>query len=140
MNPADESHDSLISALNKAHIPSANHTFIQLISDAVGISGYHAVEASTRYVRAFRRGGLGELRIYSGYTIGFTKDEADRVGVSADTVRQSSKNKTWLVSHPEHGDLEPRGQADRKAQREADFCEGCGEQLSLTGACNNCDD
>lgn len=133
METTEESHDSLISALTKARIPLANHGYIQRITNAIGISGCLAVDASSRYVRAYRRDGSGELRIYSGYTVGFTEEEATRIGVGADTVRQSSKNKTWFISHPEHGDLDERGKAGRKVTREAAFCGGCGQQQSLTG-------
>lgn len=140
MKTTEESHDSLISALNKARIPLANHGYIQHITNAIGISGCLAVDASSRYVRADRRDGSGELRIYSGYTVGFTEEEAARIGVGADTVRQSSKNKTWFISHPEHGDLDERGKSARKVTREAAICSGCGQQQSLTGVCDNCDE
>ena len=140
MSTADKEPDSLVSALNQVRIPTANHAFIQRITDAIGISGCHAVEASTPYVCAFRQEGAGELHIFSGYTRGLTEAEATRVGVQADVVRQSTANKTWIVSHPEHGDLGSRSGPSRRGQREGAICDGCGEQLPLTGVCYNCDD
>jgi hypothetical protein len=140
MNTSGQSWDSLIAALNQARIPLANHGYVRRLTDAIGISECEAVDASERYVRAVRRDGSGELRIYSGYTLGFSENEATCLGAGADTVRQSSKSKAWFISHPVHGDLEPRGSAARRTQREAAVCSGCGEQKSLSGACFNCDD
>ena len=107
----DAANDSLTSALSKARIPTANHAFIRKLTDAVGIAGYRVVEAPETYISATRRDGLRDLRIHSGYTIGFTtEEEARRVGAGADTIRKSYKLKsTWLVSHPQHGDLGVRG-------------------------------
>jgi hypothetical protein len=138
----DTANDSLTSALSKARIPSANHAFIRKLTDAVGIAGYSVVEASQAYIAATRRDGLRELRIHSGYTIGFTtEEEARRVGAGADTIRRSYKLKsTWLVSHPQHGDLGQRGKSALASRREAAMCsKGCGYPLSLTGVCDHCD-
>ncbi|MCB1290811.1 MAG: hypothetical protein H6521_09330 [Mycolicibacterium sp.] len=138
----DTANDSLTSALAKARIPSANHAFIRKLTDAVGIAGYRVVEASETYVAATRCDGLRDLRIHSGYTIGFTtEEEARRVGAGADTIRKSYKlTSTWLVSHPQHGDLGLRGKSSPSARREAAMCpKGCGYPLSLTGVCDHCD-
>ena len=138
----DTANDSLTSALSKARIPSANHAFIRKLTDAVGIAGYRVVEASEMYIAAKRRDGLRELRIHSGYTIGFTtEEEARRVGAGADTIRKSYKLKsTWLVSHPQHGDLGQRGKNAPPSRREAAMCpKGCGYPLPLTGVCDQCD-
>jgi len=134
--------DSLTSALTKARIPSANHAFIRRVTNEIGVSGYRAVEASERYVAAPRTDGLGELRIYSGYTLGLiSEEEARRVAPGADTIRQSSKSRKWFVSHPQHGDLELRGERTRRTPREAEPCpNGCGYELSLAGKCPNCSD
>jgi hypothetical protein len=132
----------MASALSKARIPSANHAFIRKLTDAVGIAGYRVVEASEMYIAAERRDGLRELRIHSGYTIGFTtEEEARRVGAGADTIRKSYKLKsTWLVSHPQHGDLGQRGKNAPPSRREAAMCpKGCGIPLPLTGVCDQCD-
>lgn len=92
------------------------------------------------YIIATRRHGLRELHIYWGYTTGFTtEEEATRVGGTGATVGPSSKLKgTWYVSHPENR-VQHREKRTRKVQREADFCDRCGEQKSLTGVCGNCD-
>jgi hypothetical protein len=140
MNTAGRSRDSLVAALSAARIPAANHGYIRRLTDIIGISECNFVAASERYVRALRKDGTGELRIYSGYTLGFSEEEATRLGAGADTVRQSSKSKAWFISHPVHGDLELRGPIARKTQRDAAVCGGCGEQKSLSGACFNCDD
>ncbi len=132
----------LTSALSKARIPAANHAFIRKLTDAVGIIGYRVVEASETYIAATRRDGLCELRIYSGYTIGFaTEEEARRVGAGADTIRKSFKlRSTWLVSHPQHGNLGLRAKSAPVVRREATICpEGCGYPLPLTGVCDHCD-
>lgn len=134
--------ESLTAALSKARIPSANHAFIRQLTDAVGIAGYRVVEASQPYIAATRRDGLRELRIHSGYTIGFTtEEEARRVGIGADAIRKSYKLKsTWLVSHPQHGDLGQRGKSARPSRHEPVMCpKGCGYPLSLTNTCDYCD-
>ncbi|MGB0971995.1 MAG: endonuclease/exonuclease/phosphatase family protein [Mycobacterium sp.] len=141
MNMTDDTPDSLISALRKSRIPSENHAFIRRITETVGISQYRAVEAAEPYVAAVRRDGLRELRIYSGYTTGFTTaDEATRVGVGAEVIRPSSKLKgVWLVSHPKHGDLGRRDGRTRNRPREAAICPTCFQELPRTRTCDNCD-
>lgn len=140
-NPMAIAEHSLTSALTKAGIPSANHEFIRHLAGEIGVSGYRFVEASERYVAAPRRDGLGELRFYSGYTLGFlSEEEARRVAPGADTIRQSSKSRKWFVSHPQHGNLELRGARARRTHRPAGSCpNGCGYELSLTGHCPACD-
>jgi hypothetical protein len=138
----ETANDSLTYALSQARIPAANHEFIRKLTDAVGIAAYRVVEASETYIAATRRDGLRDVRIYSGYTIGFTtEEEARRVGAGADTIRKSSKlPSTWLVSHPQHGDLGLRGTSSARTRREPTMCpKGCGYPLSLTGVCDHCD-
>ena len=75
MTAADES-DSLISALNRARIPLANHDFIRQIVDGVGIDSYRAnVDTSKPHVIATRSDGGRDLGIYYGYTVGFPSEE-----------------------------------------------------------------
>lgn len=132
--------DSLLSALEKARITSENHAFIHRIVEAVGISGFQAVMNAEPYIIATRGDGLRDLHIYWGYTTGFaTEEEAARVGGTGATVGPSSKLKgTWYVTHPENR-VQTREKRTRQVQREAAFCERCGEQKSLTGVCGNCD-
>ncbi len=142
MSTADDDTDSLTSALSKARFPVANRDFIRSITDAIGISVYRYVPDEERYISATRRDGRGEIRIYSGYTIRFVdEEEARRVGDGADTIRESFKpGGGWLVSHPEHGDLDRRAGGHR-IQREPGQCpNGCGYELSVTGTCPSCDD
>lgn len=138
---AGETADSLLSALGKARIPSENHAFIKRMTDAVGISQYRAVGAAEPYVAATRRDSRHELRIYSGYTIGFTtEDEARRVGAGAEVIRPSYKIKgVWLVSHPKHGHLGRRDMGSSKSAREAAICPTCFQELPRTLICSNCD-
>lgn len=144
MTTADESSDSLIAALSKARIPSDNHKYIQRLMGIVGIREYRAVPKSDKpYVVAVRDDELPDLRIFSGYTIGFTTgDEAHRVGFGSDTIRASDDaGKIWLVSHPVHGDLEKRGPADRTKRRDPGTCPRCGiYELSVSGKCSSCDE
>ena len=144
MTTADDSSDSLIAALSKARIPSDNHKYIQRLMGIVGIREYRAVPKSDKpYVVAVRDDELPDLRIFSGYTIGFTTgDEAHRVGFGSDTIRASDDaGKIWLVSHPVHGDLEKRGPADRTKRRDPGTCPRCGiYELSVSGKCSSCDE
>ena len=142
MSTSDDDADSLTSALSKAKFPSANHAFIRRITDEIGISKFRFVGAPKRYIAATRRDGRGELRIYPGYTVRFLdEEEARRVGVGADTIRESFKGGGWLVSHPEHGGLDRRDGPSRNTRREGGKCPGgCGYELSLNGKCPNCDE
>ena len=139
MSDSDPS-DSLLSALQKARITSENHAFIRSLTDRVGIDRYTAVESGKSHVRAARRDGLRDLRIYWGYTAGFVSEEdARRASGGAGKIGPSSSVKgTWYVTHPDNR-VEPRGERTRKTQREGGFCPRCSEQLPLTAVCGNCD-
>jgi hypothetical protein len=137
--------DSLIAALMKAGIPSDNHQFIRRLTETVGISGYRVVMGanSDSYVAAMRRDGLPDLRIYWGFTTGFTtEEEARRIGVGSDTIRLSSKLKgKWFISHPLHGPVDERGQRSDSKGRKAERCPRCEIwELSISGKCPECDD
>lgn len=80
-----------------------------------------------------------------GCTTGFTEEEAQRLRPHADVVRPSStRKKTWLVSHPEHRDVDVRGAASGSGGKpKADMCPRCGiYEMSVTGICQGggCDD
>ena len=141
MSEMNEHSDSLTSALSKARFPAENHGFIRQFTESLGITRFHFKDASERYIAAVRRDGLPDLRIFSGYTIGFaSEEEARRVGAGADTIRESFKaDGRWLVSHPVHGDLDRRSGGPGKKRRDPRLCpNGCGEELPLTGICDNC--
>jgi hypothetical protein len=132
---ADQTPDSLLAAMAKAHIPTANHQFIRLITAAVGITEYRAVaHADKPYVVAKRRDGLPDLHIYHGYTTGFTTEQ-EIAGVT--NYKPSSRKGTWYVEHPENR-VRPGVRRSADVRREGSFCT-CGMQLSLTGVCVNCD-
>jgi hypothetical protein len=136
---ADE-YDSLISALNKAHIPLANHAFIRQIVDGVGIDGYRAnVDSSKPHVVAKRSDGGRDLGIYYGYTVGFpSEEEIVRIlGPGASREPAKSPKGTWWVAHPVNAIYDGSERAKVRG-REAGFC-ACGMQLSLTGHCDYCD-
>jgi hypothetical protein len=132
---ADQTPDSLLAALAKAHIPTANHQFIRLITAAVGITEYQAVVRPDKpYVIAKRRDGLPDLHIYHGYTTGFTTEQ-EIDGVT--NYKPSSRKGTWYVEHPDNR-VRPGTKRSLDVRREGSFCT-CGMQLSLTGVCVNCD-
>lgn len=136
---ADQTPDSLLAAMAKAHIPTANHQFIRLITTAAGTTEYRAVmRADKPYVIAKRRDGLPDLHIFHGYTTGFTTEqEIAGVTNSGAGYGPSSRKGTWYVEHPEiRVPLSRKRSAD--VRREGSFC-NCGMQLSLTGVCVNCD-
>jgi hypothetical protein len=135
---ADQTPDSLLAAMAKAHIPAANHEFIRLITAAVGITEYRVVvHADKPYVVAKRRDGLPDLRIYHGYTTGFTTEqEIAGVTNSGAGYRPGSRKGTWYVEHPENR-VRPGAKRSADVRREGSFCT-CGMQLSLTGVCVNC--
>lgn len=57
--------ESLNAAVSAAGIPSANHDFIRMVTDAVGIDRYRYVDQADKpYVIATRRDGLRDLHIY----------------------------------------------------------------------------
>lgn len=144
MSTTDDPSDSLIAALSKARIPLDNHKYIQRLMGAIGIREYRAMPKSDKpYVVAVREDDLPDLRIFSGYTIGFTtEEEAHRIGFGSDTIRASDDaGKVWLVSHPVHGDLDKRGPADLTKRRDPGRCPECGIwELSISGNCPSCDE
>ena len=137
MTTADQASESLTDALAKAQIPSANHEFIRQITTAVGIAEYHSVVTATKtYIKAVRQDGNRDLHISYGYTNGFSEDELVRIAAGA-TRGASTRKGTWYVEHPV---TKVRATSARSLdkRREGAFCT-CGMQLSLTGACSNCD-
>jgi hypothetical protein len=136
---ADQTPDSLLAAMAKAHIPTANHQFIRLITAAVGITEYRAVvRVDKPYVIAKRGDGHPDLHIYHGYTTGFTTEqEVAGVTDSGAGYGPSSRKGTWYVEHPDNR-VRPVGKRSADVRREGSFCT-CGMQLSLTGVCVNCD-
>ncbi|WP_428342616.1 hypothetical protein [Mycobacterium sp.] len=138
MTIADHMPDSLLAAMAKADIPTANHQFIRLITTSVGITECRAmVRAGKPYVIAKRRDGLPDLHIFHGYTTGFTTEqEIAGVAGSGAGYGPSSRKGTWYVEHPQN-QVRPSGKRSADVRREGSFC-GCGMQLSLTGVCVNC--
>jgi hypothetical protein len=137
MTTGNQASESLTEALAKAQIPSANHEFIRHITTAVGIAEYHAVVTATKtYIKAVRRDGNRDLHISYGYTNGFSEDELVRIAGDA-TRGESTRKGTWYVEHPVTK-VRPGSARSLDKRREGAFCT-CGMQLSLTGACSNCD-
>lgn len=140
----DETTDSLIAALNDVGIRSDNHVFVRRLMDAVGISGYTPINADEPYVLAARRDGLPDIRIYWGYTTGFTtNEEASRLAAELGTeAGKSGKLKgKWYVGHPVNGGLGPRTGNTSSKKLEPGKCSRCSiYTLSVTGICPGCDD
>jgi predicted RNA-binding Zn-ribbon protein involved in translation (DUF1610 family) len=137
--------DSLVAALNAAGIKSDNHMFAQRLMNAIGISGYHPKkQKSESYVIATRRDGLPDLRIYFGYTTGFTTaDEAARLAkeFGVETGPSGKLKGKWFVGHPVNGGLGPRGGTARTKKPEPVRCSRCRIwELSASGHCPDCDD
>lgn len=129
--------ESLTAALSRAGIPLENHHFIREITSAIGIVEYQTVVNSSKiYIRAKRRDGGPDLHIAWGYTNGFCEAELVRIASGAPR-RPSSRKGTWYVEHPVTR-VHAGRERSRSTRREAGFCD-CGMQLSLTGACANCD-
>lgn len=138
--PLDESSDSLLAALTKARIPTGNHEFIRQFLQNVGIAGLEAVVRDEKpYVLARRSDGLLDLRIFHGFTNGFTSaDEIRRVAGPGAVCGLSTRAKgTWYVEHP-ITQVRPTGDRSKDVRRQGGFC-SCGMQLSLTGVCGSCD-
>lgn len=122
MTSADETSDSLLSALAKTRIPAGNHEFIRQFTTAIGIAEYRAIARPDQpYVIATRRNGRPDLHIYYGYTNGFTSAEevAQAAGEGA-VCRPSSRKGTWNVEHPIN-QVRPRGERTKTVRREAAF-------------------
>jgi hypothetical protein len=137
MAAGNQAPESLTEALAKAQIPSENHDFIRQMTNAVGISAYYAVVTTGKtYIKAVRRDGHRDLHISYGYTNGFSEEEAIRIAEGVPRGASSRKG-TWYVEHPL---TKVRAGSVRSLdkRREGAFCP-CGIQLSLTGACANCD-
>ncbi|ULE34026.1 hypothetical protein [Mycobacterium sp. IDR2000157661] len=133
----EASSESLAEALSKAGIPIENHAFIMDVTTAIGIAGYRTMRNSRKtYIVAKRRDGKPDLHIYWGFTNGFEEEELKRIANGA-TRKRSSRRGTWYVEHP-LTKVHSGGERSRSTRREAGFCD-CGMQLSLTGACANCD-
>ena len=135
---------SLLGALSEAGIASDNYAFVPRLMAAVGIFGYRAKKVDEPYVIATRRDGLPDLRIYFGYTTGFTTEqEASRLAAALGVeYGPSGKLKgKWYVGHPVNGGLGPRMSSARPKQRETGRCPRCGiYELSVAGTCPGCDD
>ena len=59
MNTADETPDSVTSALSEAIFPPEHRAFVERFTAEIGISRYEFVGASYRYISATRRVGSG---------------------------------------------------------------------------------
>ena len=137
MTAGDEASESLTEALAKAQIPAENHEFIRQLTDGVGIAEYRTVvTAGKSYIKAVRRDGRRNLHISYGYTNGFSEEELIRIAAGA-TRGASSRKGTWYVEHP-LTNVRVSTPRSLDKRREGAFC-ACGMQLSLTGACSNCD-
>lgn len=139
MSSTEQTSDSLLAALAKARVPAGNHEFIQQFTKAIGIAEFRAVVRPDKpYVIATRRNGFPDLHIFYGYTTGFTSAEevAQAAGKGA-VCRPSPRKGTRYVEHPIN-QVRPGGERSKAVRREGAFC-SCGMQLSLTGACGNCD-
>ncbi len=139
MTTSEESSTSLISALSSARIPVENHEFIRRFTSAIGIRNFRAVISEDKpHVVASRLDGLPDLRIYYGYTTGFSSDEeiVEAIGGGADRG-PSSRNGFWYVAHPTNQVYSGAERAKDK-RREGAFC-SCGMQLSVTGVCASCE-
>jgi hypothetical protein len=102
--------ESLNAAVSAAGIPSANHDFIRMVTDAVGIDRYRYVDQADKpYVIATRRDGLRDLHIYYVATNGlYSEVEVIRIaGDGADRRPSGSRNGTWCVEHPVNQSLPP---------------------------------
>lgn len=137
MTAGNEASQSLTEALAQAQIPSENHEFIRQLTNAVGIAEYRTVmTAGKSYIKAMRHDGRRNLHISYGYTNGFSEEELVRIAGGA-TRGPSSRKGTWYVEHP-LTKVRPGSPRSLDKRREGAFC-ACGMQLSLTGACANCD-
>ncbi len=138
--------DSLIAALNAAGVKSDNHVFIQRLMSAVGIAAYEAKKQKTEsYVIATRRDGLPNVRIYFGYTTGFTTaEEAARLAreFGVETGPSGKLKGKWFVGHPINGGLGPRASTTRtKKPQQTVRCPKCSIwELSASGRCPDCDE
>lgn len=139
MSSADDT-DSLISALNKARIPSGNHDYVRRLLQGVGIESCRAnLDTSKPHVVARRSDGGRDLHVYYGYTVGFSSpDEIIGIlGPGAPLHPAKSPKGTWWVAHPIN-EIYDGSERAKNRRREADFC-ACGMQLSLAGTCDYCD-
>ena len=136
--------ESLIAALNEAGIRSDNHMFVRQLMDRVGGFGYTPEKKDEPYVVALRGDGVPNLRIYFGYTTGFTEDEAARLAATLGAeIGKSSKLKgKWFVGHPVNGGFGHRGGSTGTRRPEPGRCPqvGCGYQLSAAGKCPDHDE
>jgi hypothetical protein len=133
---------SLIDALGRAGIPADNQAFVQRLMDTVGVSCYEPKKAQEPYVIATRRDGLPNLRIYFGYTTGFTEEEAVRLAAAfgMETGKSNKMRGKWFVGHPINGGFGARGGRSDNKGRTADRCTKCRTwERSISGKCPECD-
>jgi len=136
--------ESLISALNAAGIRSDNHMFVRELMDRVGAFGFTPEKKDEPYVIAARRGSMPNLRIYFGYTTGFTEDEAAHLAAAlgVESGKSGKLKGKWFVGHPVNGGLGPRGGTAGTRRPEPGRCPraGCGYELSAAGKCPDHDE
>ena len=137
--------DALLQALNDAGLASDTHIFVRRLMDAVGVSEYEPKKQKTEsHIIATRRDGLPNLRIYFGYTTGFTtSEEAARLAadLGVEWGKSGKLKGKWFVGHPVNHGLGPRDGHPRTKKVEASRCPRCGiYELSLAGSCPGCDD
>ena len=132
----DSQRESLIGALVSARIPTENHAFIQAMVASAGLNQFHAVDVSEPYVSATGNSNFPELRIFWGYTTGFTSEEQASTVCGVAGERPLSGKGPWFVAHPTN---RVRREAQQRSHRlKADLCSTCSMELPLTGVCDEC--
>lgn len=114
--------------------PVDNDAFIRRFTDHIGIDYF---EVTSTYVRAVRRDGGDDLRVYRSGTNGFAS-EAEVIAACGDASRgPSERTGLWRVDHPNQAP--ERGPATsasgRRTHGEHGVCLECFTERSVTGAC-----
>jgi hypothetical protein len=132
----DGQRESLTRALVRARIPAENHAFIQAMVAAARLTQFRAIDASEPYVLATGSESIPDLRIFWGYTTGFTTIEQASVVSGVAGERPVSGKGAWFVAHPTN---RVRRESQRSGYRpKAALCPTCSMELPLTGICDDC--
>jgi hypothetical protein len=130
-------YDSLYEAFQNMATPSENRQLIRRVVEHISISAFYERRS---YIKGVRRDGGPDLRFWYGYSNGFIS-EAEAIAGSGGREPWASPNRHGLygIDHPVRGNESSGGSRGGTTKKAATRCLECGDQLALSGICNNPD-
>jgi len=134
-DPGDaHSPDALTTLLTRRRVPLENHAAIAAACGAIGIS---SLRETSGYIVASRSAPGPDLRIYSGWTEGFTSaDEAQALEPNAGVEADGDRPGLFYAKHRANR-IGQGGAGGVRSSAEADYgtCPICFLRFSASGAC-----